>query len=196
MKQSVNGTSPVVVEPHDHHARHPQGDDVAGGDQAGTRDSSRGTVPRARRRSPRRVWPSPIGALLRVGPAEGAEGPQGRAEPGVQHVRILLEAQRLSSRRACASRPRRSGGRPATRSRTLWPCCASREAVCRVVAGVPSASATQTLQIFVGIVGKSVEDLLQDARHPRRPRVQTGIRWPHQSWRLMHQSRFSASQFT
>ena len=69
-----------------------------------------------------------------VGPAERGERPEAGAEPGVEHVGILLEVRRAAAR---------AGGRGFARDDDF---AASRQ-------------------------------------------CQAGMRWPHQSWREMHQSR-------
>ena len=97
-----------VVQPGDHHAGHPERDDVAAGDQ----HAGRVVVGQLRR-------------LLR--PAERRVRPQGGAEPGVEHVGILFQRvlrpqgvrrqvvqgadQPLAVFLVAAARPRRCGRR-------------------------------------------------------------------------------------
>ena len=61
------------VQPHHHHPRHPEEEDVEAGDQ------DRGRVEG-------RQFPGPLR------PAQGRKGPQGRGEPGVEDVVLLLQA--------------------------------------------------------------------------------------------------------
>ena len=68
----AEGDGAGELEPHHHHPRHPEEEDLArGGEEAGRVE----------------------GAQLRrlVGPAERREGPERRAEPGVQHVLLLAQ---------------------------------------------------------------------------------------------------------
>ena len=85
-----------------------------------------------------RIEAAQVGRVVR--PAERAERPEPRAEPGVQHVGVLLELSR------CRSARRSSGPRALT-----------------VIS-------------------------------PQSAQYQTGMRWPHQSWREMFQSRMFSSQ--
>ena len=67
------------VQAHHHHSRHPEEEDVETGDE------HRGRVEGGQFLGLRR-------------PAQGGEGPQGRAEPGVEHVVFLAQAGRAAER--------------------------------------------------------------------------------------------------
>ncbi len=87
-----------VVLARQDHPRHPERDDVAGGDQAGAgvvvveaavdvgADGAQGRLARL------------DGRRGGVGPAQGGVGPQGRGEPGVEHIDVTLVAQPLQQR--------------------------------------------------------------------------------------------------
>ena len=133
-----------VVQPGHHHAGHPERDDVA-----------------ARHQHAGRVVVRQLRRLLR--PAERRVRPERGAEPGVEHVGVLLQRilraqgvgrQVVQARRPATGRSPRRAARPRRRGRRR-----------------PAST---------------------------RPRdsgaYQIGMRWPHHSCRLMHQSRFSPSQ--
>ena len=82
-----------VVHAGDHHARHPQGDDVAPGHQAGAGIVVAQAVGGAVGGAERRLAVVDRGRF-RVGPAQCAVRPQRAGEPGVQHVLVLLEVER------------------------------------------------------------------------------------------------------
>ena len=111
------------LDPHHHHPRDPEEDDVARrGQEAGGIEGV-----------------AAAGRL--VGPAEGRERPQRRAEPGVEHVRLLASARpgrsrarrpprgrappsrRRSPRRRARTRPGSGGPTRAGARRTTAGCC-------------------------------------------------------------------------
>ena len=178
------------VEPHELHPGDPEGDDVAGRDQAGARVVVAQAIRRGRRRRPRGRWPGSSSAVAGIGPAERAERPEGRAEPGVEDVGILLEAGRFEPRRVLLLGPASLRRDEQVVAAGLRPVEATSLRSQRK-AGLRS-SAIQAQSPGSPALGSDRDGPASSA--PARLACQIGMRWPHQSWRLMHQSRFSASQ--
>jgi hypothetical protein len=86
-----------VIQAHEHHARHPQGDDVTGGHQARARIVVFETV-RMPILAPQRGLSRVDHGSGRIRPAEGTHGPQTTGEPGVEDIWILLQAKRRQGR--------------------------------------------------------------------------------------------------
>ena len=83
-----------VVEPQDHHSGHPQGQNVPSGHQARARIV---VIEGARLAAARGQAALSLEDLrgLGVGPAQGREGPERGAEPGVEHVGVAGQAELL-----------------------------------------------------------------------------------------------------
>ena len=94
-----------VVHAGDHHARHPQGDDVAAGHQAGAGVVVAQAVLAAAGGAERGLA-GVDRSVAGIGPSQGAVRPQRAGEPGVQHVGVLLEAEVGQLRRQLALRLR------------------------------------------------------------------------------------------
>ncbi len=80
------------VQTEHHHAGHPQGDDVASGDEAGTgiKAVQGGGLFGS---CPQRCLAGFDLGVIRIGPAERAEWPKRRRKPRVENVRIALQAE-------------------------------------------------------------------------------------------------------
>src|SRR5207253_2354872 len=78
-----------VVEAHDHHAGHPQRDDVAAGDEDASGVEVIKDLVACAGRGIRLAVEGRI--MLAIGPAESGVRPEGRAEPGVEDVGIPYE---------------------------------------------------------------------------------------------------------
>ena len=183
-----------VVQAGQHHPRHPKRDDVAAGDQ-----------------HVGRIVVFQFLGLLR--PAERGMRPKGGTEPSVENVRALADNPRRSQ--SCSFElvaPRTHTRRLSVDSsrvlttaivsvRQRLPSCSSASGIRRLVVGLSRFSYCSSGFEIVSACRQSqrerslhASDLCFVESAVDRLRYHTGIRCPHQSCRLMGQSRFSPSQ--
>ncbi len=176
---------PQVVEPHHQHPGHPEGDDVPGGDQAGARVVV-GQGVRAAVAGGQRGLPLVDLRRLRVGPAQGGVGPERR------RTRCRAHPGPGPGRRPRA--PRRASPPPLSSGQTI---SSKGPGPSRLSAAAAGSDAPSGRPMRTSSPSSPAGIALMAARRPSassKAASQTGMRWPHQSWRLMHQSRFSESQ--